>query len=99
MEKIDYIQLFDKFLLKQASTEEIQVLIQWLKSEGSFQDWADEEWNMASSEIDVELQRKLLGEIKLKISDINFFDTDKSDEKDLLYPEQDIVDGLARLQP
>ena len=72
MEKIDYIQLFDKFLLKQASTEEIQVLIQWLKSEGSFQDWADEEWNMASSEIDVELQRKLLGEIKLKISDINF---------------------------
>ena len=72
MEKTDYIQLFDKFLLKQASAEEIQVLIQWLKSEGSFQDWAEEEWNMASSEIDVELQRKLLGEIKLKISDTNF---------------------------
>lgn len=72
MEKTDYIQLFDKFLLKQASAEEIQVLIQWLKSEGSFLDWADEEWNMASSEIDVELQRKLLGEIKLKISDTNF---------------------------
>ena len=36
MEKQDYIQLFDKFLLKQASPEEVQILIQWLKSEGSF---------------------------------------------------------------
>lgn len=71
MEKIDYIQLFDKFLLKQASTEEIQVLIQWLKSEGSFQDWADEEWNAAASEMDTKLQRKLFGEIKEKISQID----------------------------
>ena len=30
MEKQDYIQLFDKFLLKQASPEEVQILIQWL---------------------------------------------------------------------
>lgn len=71
MEKIDYIQLFDKFLLKQASTEEIQVLIQWLKSEGSFQDWADEEWNAAASEMDTKLQRKLFGQIKEKISQID----------------------------
>ena len=71
MEKIDYIQLFDKFLLKQASTEEIQVLIQWLKSEGSFQDWAEEEWNAAASEMDTKLQRKLFGQIKEKISQID----------------------------
>ena len=70
MEKTDYIQLFDKFLLKQASTEEIQVLIQWLKSEGSFQDWAEEEWNAAASEMDTKLQRKLFGQIKEKISQI-----------------------------
>lgn len=71
MEKTDYIQLFDKFLLKQASAEEIQVLIQWLKSEGSFQDWAEEEWNAAASEMDTKLQRKLFGQIKEKISQID----------------------------
>lgn len=66
MEKTDYIQLFDKFLLKQASAEEIQVLIQWLKSEGSFQDWADEEWNAAASEMDTKLQRQLFWTDKRK---------------------------------
>lgn len=71
MEKTDYIQLFDKFLLKQASAEEIQVLIQWLKSEGSFLDWADEEWNVAASEMDTKLQRQLFGQIKEKISQID----------------------------
>lgn len=71
MEKTDYIQLFDKFLLKQASAEEIQVLIQWLKSEGSFQDWVDEEWNAAASEMDTKLQRQLFGQIKEKISQID----------------------------
>ena len=71
MEKTDYILLFDKFLLKQASAEEIQVLIQWLKSEGSFQDWADEEWNAAASEMDTKLQRQLFGQIKEKISQID----------------------------
>lgn len=71
MEKTDYIQLFDKFLLKQASAEEIQVLIQWLKSESSFQDWADEEWNAAASEMDTKLQRQLFGQIKEKISQID----------------------------
>lgn len=68
MEKQDYIQLFDKFLLKQASPEEVQILIQWLKSEGSFQDWMDEEWDVASSGMDTDLQQKLLGQIKQKIS-------------------------------
>ena len=71
MEKTDYIQLFDKFLLKQASAEEIQVLIQWLKSEGSFLDWADEEWNVAASEMDTKLQRQLFGQIKEKISQLD----------------------------
>lgn len=68
MEKSDYIQLFDKFLQKQASPEEVRLLIQWLKSEGSFQDWADEEWEAASSEMDPELQRKLYGRIREKIA-------------------------------
>lgn len=36
MEKTDYIQLFDKFLLKQASAEEIQVLIQWAEKRRLF---------------------------------------------------------------
>lgn len=67
MEKTDYIQLFDKFLQKQATQEEVQTLIQWLKSEGSFQDWAEEEWDMASSTMDARLQQKLLGQIKEKI--------------------------------
>lgn len=67
MEKTDYIQLFDKFLRKETSTEEVQVLIQWLKSESSFQDWADEEWDATSFNMDTELQQKLLGQIKKNI--------------------------------
>lgn len=67
MEKTDYIQLFDKFLQKQASQEEVQALIQWLKSEGSFQDWIDDEWSMAASDMNIDLQRKLLRQIKEKI--------------------------------
>lgn len=68
MEKTDYIKLFDKFLQKQASAEEIRLLIQWLKSDGSFQDWTNDEWDAASSEMDTKLQRKLLGQIKDKIN-------------------------------
>lgn len=68
MEKTDYIQLFDKFLLKQASAEEIQALIQWLKSEGSFQDWTDKEWSMASTEMDAGVQQRLFVQIKEKIN-------------------------------
>lgn len=67
MEKTDYIRLFDKFLRKQASPEELRTLIQWLKSDGSFQDWAEEEWNAASCGMDTGLQQKLLGQIKAKI--------------------------------
>lgn len=67
MEKTDYILLFDKFLQKQASPEEVQTLIQWLKSEGSFQNWIDEEWDAAASVMDTALQQKLLGQIKDKI--------------------------------
>lgn len=67
MEKTDYIQLFDKYLQKKASSEDVQVLIQWLKSEDSFQDWGDEEWEVASLNMDIKLQQKLLGEIKKNI--------------------------------
>lgn len=67
MEKIDYIQLFNKFLQRQASPEEVQILVQWLKNESSFQDWVDEEWEAASLYMETELQQKLLGQIKKKI--------------------------------
>lgn len=67
MGKTDYIQLFDKFLQKQASPEEVQMLILWLKNEGEFQDWADEQWNAVSFDIDTDLQQKLFGRIKEKI--------------------------------
>ena len=71
MEKTDYIQLFDKFLQKQASPEEVRMLIQWLKSEGEFQDWADEQWNAASFDIDTDLQQQLFGRIKERINQKN----------------------------
>ena len=47
------------------------MLIEWPKSEGSFLDWADEEWNVAASEMDTKLQRQLFGQIKEKISQID----------------------------
>lgn len=68
MEKTGYIQIFDKFLRKEASPQEVRRLIQWLKNEDSFQNWANEEWNMAASDMDLELQQKLLKQIKEKIS-------------------------------
>lgn len=81
MEKTDYIRLFDKFLLKQASREEVEVLVRWLKSEGSFQDWMDEEWDAVSSEIDMGLQERLLGEIRQKISSTDFSSSDSGNKK------------------
>jgi len=67
MEKTYYIQLFEKFLQKQASPDEVKILIEWLKKEKLFQDWLDEEWNMASPQMDMALQRKLLMQIKEEI--------------------------------
>lgn len=67
MESTDYILLFDKFLKKQATIEEVNLLIQWLKNESSFSSWADEQWETVSSDMDSVLQQKLLGQIKVKI--------------------------------
>lgn len=67
MENTDYILLFEKFLRKQASSEEINLLIQWLKSEDLFGSWADDQWNVVTSDIDPVLQQKLLGKIKSRI--------------------------------
>lgn len=67
MESTDYILLFEKFLRKQASAEEVNLLIQWLKSESLFSSWADDQWEAVTSDIDPALQRKLLGKIKASI--------------------------------
>ena len=67
MERTDYIKLFDKFLQKQATPEEVRLLVQWMKESTEFSDWADEEWNSVSSDMDPLLQQKLFGQIKLQI--------------------------------
>lgn len=67
MENIDYILLFNKFLRKEATRDEVSLLIQWLKDEESFHTWTDEQWKSVSSDMDPALQQKLLGHIKGKI--------------------------------
>lgn len=68
MEKKDYIDIFDRFLKKQATAEEVRQLIAWLKSDNSFSDWLTDEWASAPEEMDANLQRKLYREIKNKIA-------------------------------
>ncbi|RHJ92106.1 FecR family protein [Parabacteroides bouchesdurhonensis] len=67
MERNYYIQLFDKFLQKQATSEEVRELILWLQNDSEFSAWADEEWNIVSSEMNPELQQQLFEKIKAKI--------------------------------
>ena len=67
MENIDYILLFNKFLQKEATREEVSLLIQGLKDEGAFHTWTDEQWKSVSPDMDPDLQQKLLGHIKGKI--------------------------------
>jgi len=67
MENTYYIQLFEKFLQKQASPEEIETLIQWIKQNDSFQNWLDEEWDMASPQMEASLQQQLLKQIKEEV--------------------------------
>lgn len=68
MERIYFIELFEKFLNKEASPQEVQTLVMWLKAEGLFQGWLDEEWNMASPDMDMTLQRRLFTQIKQEIA-------------------------------
>lgn len=66
MENTYYIQLFEKFIRKQASLDEIKLLIEWLKQEDLFEDWLDKEWNEASTDMDMKLKQRLLNQIKEK---------------------------------
>lgn len=68
MERTDYIYIFDRFLQKQATVEEVHTLIQWLKEEGSFSAWADEEWEAVASDMNPMLQQKLFRQIKEQIA-------------------------------
>ncbi|MDR0845497.1 MAG: DUF4974 domain-containing protein [Tannerella sp.] len=52
MEKYDYIRLFEKYLDKQATSDEVKLLIEWLKEDDAFNQWADELWIAAPEEID-----------------------------------------------
>lgn len=67
MENTDYILLFNKFLQKEATREEISLLIQWLKEEDSFHSWTDEQWKAVSPDMDPVLQQKILRHIKGEI--------------------------------
>lgn len=67
MRNSDYILLFDKFLQKQATPDEVRQLIGWLKNDAAFDTWADAEWEAASSEINPELRRQLFRQIQAKI--------------------------------
>lgn len=67
MEKSEHIRLFDKFLQKQATPEEVRQLIRWLENGAEFHAWADEEWRAASPEMEPELQRQLLRQIQTRL--------------------------------
>lgn len=67
MKNTNYLVLFEKFLNKQTTVEEVNLLIHWLKQESAFDAWADEEWNAVSSNMDSLLQQKLLRQIKEKM--------------------------------
>lgn len=67
MRNSDYIHLFDKFLQKQATPEEVRQLIEWLKKDAAFSSWADAEWETASSEMNPELRQRLFRQIQEKI--------------------------------
>lgn len=66
MRNSDYIHLFEKFLQKQATPEEVRQLIEWLKNDAAFSSWADAEWEAASSEMNPELQQRLFRQIQEK---------------------------------
>lgn len=66
MENSKYIQLFEKFLRKEATQEETKLLIKWLKSQG-YSQWSAGHWELVSAEMDPALQRKIFSDIKDKI--------------------------------
>lgn len=67
MENNAHIRLFDKFLQKQATPDEVRQLIRWLENGAEFDAWADCEWQAASREMEPELQRRLFRQIQARI--------------------------------
>lgn len=67
MENNEHIRLFDKFLQKQATADEVRQLIRWLENGSEFKAWADEEWKAASHEMEPALQRQLFRQIQARI--------------------------------
>lgn len=66
MENSNYILLFNKFLQKEATKEEVQLLIQWLKEEDTFYSWIDEHWKAVSPDMEPALQQKIWRHIEDK---------------------------------
>lgn len=67
MEKNDYIRLFDKFLQKQATAQEVRELVRGFSHDDAFQAWTRREWEAAPSRMNPELQRQLLRQIQARI--------------------------------
>ncbi len=67
MEKNNYIRLFDKFLQKQATAEEVRQLMRGFRHDDAFQAWARQEWEEAPSRMNPELQRQLFRRIQAEI--------------------------------
>jgi ferric-dicitrate binding protein FerR (iron transport regulator) len=68
MEKNDYIRLFEKFLDKQATSDEVKLLIEWLKKDNAFNHWADEQWLAAPEELDPVRREALFHRIQVRIN-------------------------------
>lgn len=64
MKQNRHILLFEKFLRNEASKDEIQELIVWLKDSPSSDEWLDEEWENTSSDMDEQLQKALYAKIE-----------------------------------
>lgn len=82
MDKIDYIRIFEKYLDHRATQEELQVLIEWLKGNGDFDDWANREWEAAAPEMAPALREELLCRIRKQIS-VSYTPTEASPKSSL----------------
>lgn len=69
MERNHYIQIFDKFLRRQATTDEMKDLIQWLKDGQESNLWLNEVWDLSESCVDSSIQQKMLERINQKLKE------------------------------
>lgn len=69
MEEKEYIQMFRKFQQGKATTEELTILLAWLKERKSFNSWAEMEWTETPSQIDQDIKVRIYNEVRQKIND------------------------------